>query len=285
MAMGLIACPCADWIELDEHYLQEMRERRQLLANRRSEVVAAVAGSEAARRETWDALTAHLASRWPHWFAIYHNVLHSRITGDRWNLAEPGRDPLEAAALLVQEDLCLIQMSEAGPLLIAGVVCFPSRWRLHEKLGRPLAVVHAPVPFYGAKLARPVDRFMAMVKPGHVAVRFNWSIHDDPALFQPGRNHTHNNPQITASNAGDVLFVRVERQTLTRLPQSGTVLFTIRVHVYPLARLATWPEVAQRLAAAVRVLPPETLQYKDLLRFRAPLLDYLDHMFQTAARA
>ena len=47
----------------------------------------------------------------------------------------------------------------------------PSRWRLHEKLGKPLALVHGPVPFYGERLATPVDRFMARGKPGQIASR------------------------------------------------------------------------------------------------------------------
>ncbi len=285
MAMGLTACPRADWIELDERYPAEMGERRELLSSRRDEVFAAVAGSEPARRETWDVLTTHLAGTWPHWFAANGEALENRLTGDRWNLAEPGYDPLEAAALLVQEDLCIIQVSDDGPLLIAGVVCFPSRWRLGEKIGRPLGMIHGPVPFYGERLARPVDRFMGVVKPGHVAVRLNWSLSDDPTLFQPGGKwRTNRNVHITADNAGDALFVRVERQTLTRLPQSGAVLFTIRVHVYPLARIAARPEIAQRLAEAVRVLPPETVHYKSLLRFRDALLDYLGRMSEVIAR-
>lgn len=284
MAMGLTACPRANWIELDERYRDEMAERRRLLVTQRNQVFAAVPGSEPARRETWDVLATHLASQWPDWFAARGELLENRLTGDRWNLAAPGCEPLEAAALLVQEDLCLIELRPEGPMLTAAVVCFPSRWRLAEKIGRPLAAVHAPVPFYGEKLGRPVDRFMGVVKPGHVAVRLNWSVLDDPTLFQPGGKwRTDRNVLVTAENAGEALFVRVERQTLTRLAQSGAVLFTIRVHVYPLARIAARAGIAGRLAEAVRALPPETLHYKSLIRFREALLDYLGRMSEAVA--
>ena len=276
MAMGLVTCSRSEWIELDERYVEELTLRRDLLARRRDEVFAAAPGSERARRETWDVLAAHLAEQWPDWFAREGRGLVNRFTGESWNLCDPGRDPLEAAAMLVQEDLCLIELGPQGPVLTAGVVCFPSRWRLGEKLGRPLTAVHGPVPFYGERLARPVDRFMNLVKPGHVSVRLNWSVLDDPALFQPtGKFRTDRSDHITAENAGDTLYVRVERQTLTRLPTSGAVLFTIRVHVYPLARIAARPEIAARLAEAVRALPPPTVHYKSLLRFREPLLAYL----------
>ncbi|MBV9247737.1 MAG: DUF3445 domain-containing protein [Acetobacteraceae bacterium] len=67
----------------------------------------------------------------------------------------------------------------------AGLVCFPTRWRLSEKIGHVLASVHAPVPFYADRLAKPVHRFMRRVKPGHIATRLNWSVLDDATLFQP----------------------------------------------------------------------------------------------------
>ncbi len=243
-----------------------------------------VPGSEAARRETWDVLTAHLAGHWPDWFASDGPTFTNHLTGERWNLDDPGLDPLEAAALLVQEDLCLVRPTDDGSELIAGVVCFPSRWRLLDKIGRKLVAVHGPVPLYGERLARPVDRFMSVVKPGHIAARLNWSVLDDPALFQPGgKFRTDRNADVTATNAGDKLFVRVERQTLSRLPASGTVLFTIRVHVYPLAHIVAKPEIAGRLAEAIHALPPETVHYKSLVRFREALLAYLGSMASVPA--
>jgi hypothetical protein len=119
---------------------------------------------------------------------------------------------------------------------------------------------------------------MAMVKPGKLAMRLNWSIMDDKALFQPtGKWRTDHNAAITPANAGDRLFVRVERQTLSRLPDSAAVLFTIRVHVYALARIVAPAGIAARLAEAVRALPPETSHYKSLPTFQSALLGYLDH--------
>ena len=70
-------------------------------------------------------------------------------------------------------------------MFTAASLCFPSRWRLLDKIGKPLAAVHGPVPLYAERLAGPVDRFMRNLKPGHIASRLNWSLLDDPALFQP----------------------------------------------------------------------------------------------------
>jgi hypothetical protein len=118
---------------------------------------------------------------------------------------------------------------------------------------------------------------MAKVKPGHIASRLNWSVLDDPAMYQPtGKWRETTNTAVTADNAGERLYLRVERQTLTRLPRSGAVLFGIRVHSYPLATAITTPVAAARLAEAVRALPEATVRYKSLKSFGPALLAWLD---------
>ena len=111
-----------------------------------------------------------------------------------------------------------------------------------------------------------------------------WRLYDSPALFRPGSHfRSEPNPAITAANAGDTVFLRVERQTLSLLEQTGAVLFTIRTHVYPISRAAEVPGAAGRLAEAVRALPPEMRRYKSLAPFAEPLLAYLDAAATAAA--
>lgn len=277
MAMGLVACPEAAWIEIDERYPAELAERRGLLASRRADVFAALPGSEPARAEVLALLAAHLPARFPAWFRREGGRLRNELTGEEWDLDAPGCDPLELAARLVQEDLCIIRPADGGPVLEAGVVCAPTRWRITEKIGRPLMAVHAAVPFYGERLGAPVDRFMAQIKAGRIAMRANWSVVDSPALFQlEGKHRGERDPAFTAENAGERLHLRTERQTFRRLPGTGAVLFTIRVHSYPLMRVAAQPGVAARLAGAVRALPEEMGRYKSLPVYREALLAWLD---------
>jgi hypothetical protein len=260
MAMGLTPCAAADWIEADERRPAEIAERCALVATRRAAVFGALPGSEAARAETLGVIADHLAT--------HHPALAAT--------PDPARDTLEAAGLMVQEDLCLIRPDADGPILEAAILCFPSRWRLSEKLGKPLAQVHAPVPLYAERLSAPVDRFMAHLRPGRIAMRMNWSLADDPALFQPDPPGAPPDPPVTAADAGARLFYRVERQTFRLLERSGRVLFTIRVHVHPVRQLAAIPGVARTLAGAIRALPAETKAYKGITGYEAALLAYLD---------
>ena len=277
MTLGLTTVPETAWFEIDRLYPAEMAERRQLLAERHADVFAAEPVSLAARAETLRMVSASLCRHHPGWFSLDSRQLRNGLTGETWDFAHPPCDPLELAGRLVQEDLCLVQMAEAGPVFTAGVLCFPSRWRLREKIGRQLAEVHGPVPLYANRLARPVDRFMEHVKAGPIASRLNWSVVDDPALFQPaGKWRVDGNPAVTAANAGQMLWLRVERQTLRRLPETGAVLFGIRVHGYRLDAVIDTADRAENLAAAVRALPEETGRYKSLPAFQAALLGWLD---------
>ncbi len=277
MQMGLVAQDPLDLIEIDARYPEEMAERRRLLAERHAEVFAAEPGSEAACAEVLDRLAAVLPARFPGWFAREGDTLRNHLTGEAWNLAVPSPHPLEVAARLVQEDLCVLRLGPDGPILTAAALCFPTRWRLGDKIGQLLAALHGPVPIYPERLAAPVDRLLGRLVPGKLVRRVNWSLLDDPTLFQPARlSPAEADASITPENAGDRVFLRSERQTLSALPASGAVLFTIRVHVYPLARIAATPALAARLAEAVRALPEPIRDYKRLGGFEAALLAYLD---------
>jgi hypothetical protein len=269
--------PESAWFEFDERYADEMAEKQLLLHERHRDVFAALPVSDAARAETLRAIVTNLVANAPQWFVRDGDTLHNTLTGEIWDVTAPSCDPLELAGRLVQEDLCIIQQGDGGPIFTAAILCFPSRWRLHEKIGKPLGAVHGPVPHYAEKLAAPVDRFMARVKPGHIASRLNWSVLDSPAMFQPGGKwRQQTDTAITPDNAGEWLHLRVERQTLRRLPQSGAILFGIRVHSYQMARAITTRADAVRLAEAVRALPDATVHYKSLKVYGAALLAWLD---------
>ncbi|WP_284945758.1 heme-dependent oxidative N-demethylase family protein [Acidisoma cladoniae] len=262
MTLGITAIPERDWIEADSTTPGQITERCRLLAERRAEVLADVPGAEDASAELQAMLAAHLTAFRPGWAAPH------------WDAAA---HPLAVICPWVAEDFCLLKSGPEGPVLIAAILCFPSRWRLSDKIGRPMMAIHKPVPTYGETLGRPVDRFMGALKPGKLAVRYNWSVHEDPTLFQPtGHGRGDLDYSIAPDNAGDTLWLRVERQTFRVLPASGVVAFGIRTHVTPLAEVVAVPGEAARLATAVRGIPAELERYKSLMPYRAALLAYLD---------
>ena len=63
---------------------------------------------------------------------------------------------------------------------------------------------------------------------------------------------------------GAGLYIRCERQTLRRLPQTGGLLFTIRIHLTPLRALAADPEAVAVFARAWAAAPEDFRRYKGL---------------------
>ena len=169
-------------------------------------------------------------------------------------------DPLEAAALAVQEDLCLLRRRDDAWHLDAACVCFPSRWRLRDKIDRPLVEVHAPTPGYAEHLAPRVDRLLDRVDARPV-LRRNWFVHPDPALFQPTAPVPE--PTVPAHRVEFDLHVRSERQTLRRLP-SGWILFTIRVQQLPLGAALDTPQRRRRFAGYVAHAPAADASHRGL---------------------
>ena len=273
LTMGLRALDLQDWIEVGRDFDQQMAERNRLLRERHDEVFAALPESAPGQAEVLELLLDHLPARFPSLFERCGAGLVRRRTGERFE-SDPAR-PLLAVGRMVQEDFCLMQKGSSGYRLTAAILCFPAHWRLADKLGRPLDVIHAPVPDFDARLARPVDRFFSSLQVERPVWRTNWSLVDTPELFRPPE-HRARPRTIVAAQAGEQLWLRVERQTLRRLLRSGDVLFGIRTYVEPLAEVTADAEVAQALAERVREMPSGMAAYKGIAAIREPLLAYLD---------
>ncbi|MEZ5865466.1 MAG: DUF3445 domain-containing protein [Geminicoccaceae bacterium] len=98
---------------------------------------------------------------------------------------------------------------------------------------------------------------------------------DDPTLHQPSSAFRRTNTEVTAADAGRQLWLRVERQTLRRLPETGLVLFTILTLVEPLASLARDPRLAAQFATGWTRVPAAMLAYKNLATRRPAITSYL----------
>lgn len=258
LRMGLSPIPEVEWLEFGDDFEVQMAAKRDLLAARREAVLRFAPSAEEASSEALEMIREALR---------LHHPGRSDVTPE-------GSHPLEMAARLVQEDLCLLERSDDGYRLGAGCVCFPSNWSLAEKFGQPVRAIHGPVPGFDPGLAAPVDRFFERLAAGHIVMRFNWLVHDTPELHQVDR--VPDDAPIPVEHAGERLWLRVERQTLRRLPKNGAVLFTIRTHVHPIGDAITTPAAARGLAGALRDMAPTLWAYRRMDRIGPPLLAWLD---------
>jgi hypothetical protein len=83
-------------------------------------------------------------------------------------------------------------------------------------------------------------------------------------------------PRVTSVNAGEYLWLRVERQTIRKLKESGAILFTIRIHLRQLKHVVKFEGIANRMAKALAALPPEMQTYKQTDIFADSVQSYLN---------
>ena len=250
LAMGLNALDPADWLWRDAHFAAETAERQRLVAERPDEVLAMLPEAAPAAAELVAMVEAHLG------------------------LEPSGAASLGALAGLAQEDFCVMQRRPDGDYaLTAALLCAPSHWRLAEKLGRPMREIHGPVPGFAARLAGAADRFLGSLTVERPVWRANWSVVETPVLFHPQPRVPL--PDLTAENAGEKLWLRVERQTLRRLPRTRAIVFTIRTLLRRLDEIAVDPAVAGAMAARIGEMEPGMAGYKGMPELRGPLLGWL----------
>ncbi|MEZ5997614.1 MAG: DUF3445 domain-containing protein [Hyphomonas sp.] len=172
--------------------------------------------------------------------------------------------PLERAAARVSDDLCLLERG-ADELwrLEAASLCAPTFWLLSEKLGQPLGGLHGPVPGANPSLVSRISRMFDAIRPGQVLERFNWTVQAGDARFTPRSAPLKALAAETPDAAAlDLLHLRVERQTISKLPVSGLLLFTIRIVVDPLSAALDTPEHIAAFRAAWETTDPALADYK-----------------------
>lgn len=269
--MGLIAIPESEWIELGDDQREKLVLKRRLLAERHAEVFGALPGSEVASQAVATLLFDHLPKRFPTRYPRMGTMFAIAAISELVGMSSPSMHPLDLAGRLIPDDLCLMEPDAEGRyVLTAASLCFPSRWRLHEKLGLPVGEIHGPVPDYAHSLEKPVDRFFSALADGRIVLRHNWTIHDRPDLFQPQSPRRH---AVPPERFAEDLYLRVERQTLRRVPGTRAILFTIGTMVCNLGTLE--PEDARNLGACLERLPEPERGYKGVAQIATPLIAWL----------
>ena len=279
--IGLKPLDLALWLEVDGQYEAYLAEKRRLYAEIPDKVFVAEEGTQDAQHEVLHLVASHMRERFP---TLVPNQSPLSSNGASLNA-----HPLYAASLLVQEDLVLMRRDEEGWRLVAASLCFPSSWSLTEKFGKPLQDIHTPVPGFGpgTRIADIIQRMFDKLQVAQPVERMNWSLQAGSALYMPlsnagrqeraERKPSHFAETDVAANA----FIRVERQTLRKLPKSGDVLFTVRIYLDPMQVLESHPQratLAASFAAQLAALDGAQVDYKGLSVDRDRLVERLRAM-------
>ncbi|MAM13440.1 MAG: hypothetical protein CML23_23910 [Rhizobiaceae bacterium] len=252
-SIGLSQIATTDWLEAEGDLGRYLDEKRQFLEADPDAIFRAAPDSLAAQQEALELIVRHLGDE--------HRDTHRldgammSMAGHTVDIADGTMPPLMRAGLLIADDLAILTRHDGHWHLSAGFIAFPSSWSLAEKAGRPMDEVHADVPGFqgGTRNAAMVTRIFDNLKPDLPAERFNWSFKGSNALAMPVSKHLPEDPFRPVRPIGDNVL-RVERQTLRRLPETGAILFTIKIHADPLAMVRRHPENHAIAAAMLKQL-------------------------------
>ncbi len=188
-----------------------------------------------------------------------------------WGVAR-GASVGELGAML-EPDFLLLSRDERGAFrLRGGALCFPTGWALEEKLGHTLDFIHGVVPGLNAALASPIQQFLGKLKPGVAYLRDNWGLAaTDELNLHPARGLSA--PDVPTSP--DRLWLRVEHQVLVALPETGGVVFGLRIVLHRMDEVARNPGAAKGLRRALESMPDDVAAYKRLDTVRAGVVSWL----------
>lgn len=173
----------------------------------------------------------------------------------------------------VEPDFLLLSPDASGAFrLRGGALCFPTGWALEEKLGQTLDFIHGVVPGLNSALASPIQQFLNRLKPGVAFHRDNWGLTaSDELNLHPARGV----PAPDLPTSPERLWLRVEHQVLVALPESGGIVFGLRIALHRLDTLVGDGVAAAGLRRALTSMSPEMAAYKRLDRVRQVVVSWL----------
>ncbi|PHH88556.1 hypothetical protein CDD83_7374 [Cordyceps sp. RAO-2017] len=283
ISMALQSDAPSDLISIDSSYLNRVNLRRELIRQHGEKVYGYVDGGSVAVQELYAFLmNDYLPTRFPTIFKLSDDgkEVKNEVTG-RTSPAISAEDPdaaLRTIGETVEEDMFLVHETPNGHASVAFVCCFPAGFDPSAKLGKLLKDIHGPVPSY-EKIGPSMERFFSKLQVGKSVKRLNWVVqtHGDLLVFEGLHGAGHGGKTDEGLNI-DQTFLRVELQTLTRLPQTRAILFSFKTYLYPINQLkdeGLGPELADAIEGMRAGNAPGMWLYKGGVRWATSVCKYL----------
>ena len=272
-------------------YRDEIALKRNLLEQLPGDYYRGGPGLMAAQWEVLELVLQDLARHDPEHFRLerrgevvswQNNLLdepHTFIYGDEATLP---LEPLDWVGRQVQEDLVLVS-ADPEAVFVGGQLCFPNGWDLPDRLGGSFMDVHAHTPQTTMPSVHAGVRLLSAMKPGKTVWRTSWNFKltaqlDLSVKHKPAykADFAARAPRLSAEAAGREVYLRVERQTFTRLRRSAYVLFGIHTYNSSLADEAADPERARQILRVIRETPEDVKRYKAISPIESAMTGFLE---------
>jgi dimethylamine monooxygenase subunit A len=284
--LGLRPINPKQWLLMNANFAAIMREKRALLTAHTPKYYRTIPSSLAAQRELRERIVSHLLSDYPGHFSRHGSIITSRADGHQCDLLDDSVEPLLQLSYLIEEDFMLVEESEGAPCISAASNVYSSSGRIVSSVGADIESAHKLVPNLNETLAPRINRVLGSVHTAAPCERFNWQLTPMATLFFPPDNPHEANAEAMHAvadrlrrnplDAGELLWIRVERQTLSRLPDSKAVAFSLHTFSHPLASIKADSSSVRAMLALVRAYTPERLRYSEMDVVREPIIAWLE---------
>lgn len=277
-------------IDVDEHYVSECRDKAITLADDPGRYASLPHTMDA----QWDVLELvmdSLSRDYPEQFKLTKDgdrwawenkplgIKDTFTFGDRDTLA---MEPFEYVGRQTQGDWVILDQRDNDLYADAGIVTSQADWSLMFDAGMSFMQWHGPVPqAHEMGVFERALKYLLNLQYGNPVRRLNWTMTINPRLDTSPENYERwgqDRNTVTPKNAGEKVHLRVELQTLFRLPRSNGIVFGIRCYLISLEELATFPRWAKRMHRILKGLHPDLVEYKGLTKYRPAAIEWLSKL-------
>lgn len=274
-------------LDIDEHYVAECMDKAITLEQDPERYVALPHTMDA----QWDVLELvmeSLSRDYPELFTLTRDgkqwTWENRPLGinDSFTFGDASTlpmEPFEYVGRQVQGDWTILDQRDNDLFVDAGIVTSQADWSLKFDAGMSFMQWHAPVPqAHKMGIFERALKYLLNLQYGSPVRRLNWTMTINPRLDTSPENYEQwgqDRNTVTPQNAGEKVHLRVELQTLYRLPRSNSIVFSIRSYLISLQDLASHPNWAKRLHRILNDLHPDLVEYKGLTKYLPATLQWL----------
>ncbi|KAK2743362.1 hypothetical protein FQN55_007297 [Onygenales sp. PD_40] len=275
------------WLELDKNYKSRIEQRQDLYAKHGKAVLDFLPGSELACKELMEMVIQFLCARYPHYFSLSEDkrFFHNEILGTKDDLLS--KPPLVVLMDNVPEDFAIMLRDDKTGyyFLRAGIICSALGWNLGIKMGLQLHEIHSPIPDYKEKMQFSMDRFFSKMPTDKPIQRGSWGLEVGQPLYMPaGDPHElqrlSQNPSLKLTDC----YMRVDWQTLRRLPLSAAIVFNFKALFTPVTEFRDEPGVPALLAKILNDGKRSLMEYKNTWHVEHVVLPKLEEWAEEQVR-
>jgi hypothetical protein len=205
-----------------------------------------------------------LCARYPQYFHLSHcnTILHNNILQTQTALQTT--PPFLVLLQNIPEDFAImLRDPETGLYTFrAGMIMSSLGWSLASKIGKKLSDIHSPVPDY-KKIAISMDRYFARMATDKPIQRGSWGIEvGKPLYMPPGDIHESEREVQNPAHTIEDMYLRVDWQTLRRLPLSGAIVFNFKGLFTPVEEFRDEARIPTLLLKVLREGKKTIMDYK-----------------------